>query len=368
MSKLSVKVEKISKIYKHPNADRLSIVEMLDNNYSCIVNLNQYEVGDLIIYCPIDSIIPENIIEEYKLEYLKKDNRVKTVKLRGFISQGLVLNIPRGKNWKEGRDVTKELGIKKYEPFVPKYQQFKQKDDWWQLWSNYINEKISFKRFVKKSLGIIKDGLFRKKKKNNPEFSKYTEIENMKKYKNVFEEGELVVISEKCHGSSFRSGYVSKEKNMFGYVSKKQSFYIGSHNVQLYSEKQNTWYGENIYIQIAKKYKLAEIIPNDYIIYGEIYGKGIQKNYDYGLKDIIDVVFFDVKYEGKYLDFEEFKDFCITRDLPTVPILFFGKFGEGLIEKYIGGKSVLAPCQKIREGIVIKPVIEIIHPRIGRKI
>lgn len=199
MSKLIVEVVKVSKIYKHPNADKLSIIEMENNSWTCIVGLNQFKIGDLVIYCPIDSIIPENIIDQYNLEYLKKDGRVKTVKLRGYISSGLILEIPKDKNWKKGKDVSKELGIIKYEPKPPSYQVFKAKDTIINNWIKFINKKITFRRFLSKSFGIIQD-YFKPKKNPNPFFTKYTDISNYRHYNNIFKEGDLVVISEKLHG------------------------------------------------------------------------------------------------------------------------------------------------------------------------
>ena len=103
MSKLHVEVCAIASVEKHPNADRLDLVKVKD--WQCIVGRDNFKVGDLIVFCPIDSIIPSNLIEEYKLEYLKKDGRVKTVKLRQVLSQGLILNIPQDKKalWKSRR-------------------------------------------------------------------------------------------------------------------------------------------------------------------------------------------------------------------------------------------------------------------------
>lgn len=337
MSSLIVEVSKIENIQKHPNADRLSIVTV--RGWNCIVGLNQYKSGDLVIFCPPDSIIPNNLIEQYNLEYLKKNGRVRTVKLRGFISQGLILDIPKDKNWKEGLDVAKFLNIKKYEPPTPKYQQLKGKKP--------------------------------TRKKLNPEFDKYTEIENIKNYKEIFKNGDQVIITEKIHGTNFRAGNLPRYKgNLWGKIKSflfgKYEFVYGSHNVQLVSANKNkNFYGEDVYGRIAKKYKLAEIIPEDYIVYGEIYGKGIQ-DLTYGLDDI-DLVIFDVKYKGEYLSWIDFKKFCENLRLPIVPVLNIACYGVDTIPKYTNGKSKLYPKQ-IREGCVIKSILEENHPQIGRKV
>ena len=348
MSKLIVKVEKISKIEKHPNADKLSIVSMEGNDWHCIVGLNEYKVGDLVIYCPIDSIIPADLIEKYNLEYLKKNGRVRTVKLRKYISQGLILAIPEGKRWKVGGEVGKELNITKYEPPVPKYQQLK--------------------------------GNMPTKRKRNPHFDKYTDIENIKNFNQVFKEGDEVVILEKIHGSSFRAsnlpihlGYSFLDKIKYliqKYIFKKEyEFVYGSHNVQITSyANRKCFYDEDVYGRIAKKYNLAEIIPNDYIVYAEVFGAKIQgAGYNYGLLNDIDAVFFDVKYKGQYLDYYAFTEFCLQRNLPTVPELYRGNFDEQILKEQTVGQSVLYPPLK-REGCVIKTIKEENNPRIGRKI
>ena len=84
MSSLIIEVCKIEKIEKHPNADRLSIVTI--KGQQCIVSLEQYAQGDLVVFCPPDSLIPDDIIEKYNLVYLKNGKRIRTVKLRKFIS------------------------------------------------------------------------------------------------------------------------------------------------------------------------------------------------------------------------------------------------------------------------------------------
>jgi RNA ligase (TIGR02306 family) len=334
---LIVDVCKIVNVEKHPNADKLDLVQV--KGWTCIVGKDNYKVGDLVIYCPPDSVIPDNIIEQYNLEFLKKNGRVGTIKLRKYISQGLILNIPEGKNWKEGKEVSKELGITKYEPPI--------------------------------SGCNLNSGSKPTKKKRNPLFDKYTDIENIKNFNRVFKEDDTVVITEKIHGTNFRAGNLPRYKdNLLGkilsYFFGKYEFVYGSHNVQkTVTNVKMGFYGEDVYGQIAKKYNLKEIIPEDYIIYGEIYGKGIQ-DLEYGMKDI-DVVFFDVKYKGRYLDFNNALEFFKLRNLRYVPILYYGKYSDEELKKHTDGNSCLCVNQ-IREGCVVKSEVEENNIRIGRKI
>ena len=344
MSSLIVEICEVLNVIPHENADKLDCVMV--KGWNCIVGKNQYKQGDLVVFVPPDCIIPDAIIEKYNLSYLKGNNRTGTIKLRGIISQGLILDVPDGK-YKIGDDVSNVLGIKKYEVPEPKYN------------PRSGNNPIS-------------------KKKMNPFFDKYTDIENVKNYQNVFKNGDMVVISEKCHGTNWRCGtlpIIIDFKQPFFYLirtlfqkyilgQKFESVY-GSHNVQLnYGNTHNTFYGDNVYGKICEKYNTKNI-PEFYVVYGEIIGKGIQ-DLTYGLSGI-DMCVFDVKYKDKYLGWKEVKEFCNKFGFQTVPELYVGEYYDGILDKYTDGKSVICPTQ-IREGCVIKTLVDEINPRIGRKI
>jgi RNA ligase (TIGR02306 family) len=343
MSSLIVEVCKVDNIIKHPNADKLSIVTI--KGWNCIVGLDQYKQGDLIVFVPPDSVIPQNLIEKYQLTYLKKDGRVTSTRLRGLLSQGLVLDLPEGK-WKEGDDLSKVLNISKWEvPEAP----------------------------------VIKGANQTPKKNLNANFNKYTDIENIKNYNNVFKEGDLVVITEKIHGTNARYGNleISINKNQpiwlrikawFKEFVLKQTheFVYGSHNVQLKSNNgKNNFYGDDVWGRMGKAYSMKEIIPPDYTVYAEIYGEGIQ-DLTYGVKGVTLAVY-DIKYKDKYMDWGDVIDFCNKNNLPTVPILYGGPFCYSMIDEYTSGNSKILPSQ-MREGCVIKLLKEGNDPHIGRKI
>ena len=348
MSSLIVEVCKVKKIEKHPNADRLSIVNV--KGWSCIVGLDNYKVGDLVVFVPPDCIVPNNIIYKYNLEYLKKNGRTSTVKLRGYISEGLVLDLPKGK-WRAGDDASKILGIIKYEPPAPKFS--------------------------------VKGSQQTSRKKINPSFHKYTDIENVKNYDNVFQVGDEVAITEKIHGSNFRSGLLEINigknipildkismwirKNIFNH---KYEYVVGSHNVQITRHSnRKSFYDKDIWNEMYNKYNIKDILLPDMIIYGEVYGeahgKGIQ-DLTYGIKEHALIVF-DIKIEDKYMGWVLVRDFCKVHGLPHVPELYVGEYYEGILEDFTLGQSILCPDQ-IREGIVLKMLYEEKHPRIGRKI
>lgn len=345
MSSLIVDVAKIIAIEKHPNADRLRIATV--KGWNCIIGLDDFQVGDLIVFIPPDSVLPDSLCDKYNLEFVKKGGRVKTVKLRGYISQGLCLPLPEGKKYKEGHSMAKEMGITKYEPPTRSNQHG------------------------------FNAGQMPTKKKLNPLFDKYTNIENIKNYNAIFKEGDKVVITEKIHGTNFRAGHLTIcPRTIWGWIKKHifkkdYEFVYGSHNVQKKPFSSNKgWYGEDVYGQMAKKYNLAEIIPKDYIVYGEIYGPKIQE-LTYGMIKI-DLVIFDVKYKNKYLDFPEFLTFCEERQLPMVPIHYIGDYSEEVLKQYTNCDSALTRIKhkvsQMAEGCVVTSYMEEFNPRMGRKI
>jgi RNA ligase (TIGR02306 family) len=131
------------------------------------------------------------------------------------------------------------------------------------------------------------------------------------------------------------------------------------------------WSGSSFY-KAAEQYKLAEILKDGEVLYFEIYGSGIQKNYSYGCKEgeikivAFDVMVFNEDGTNRYLDSEEFKKFCDDRNIPRVPELYNGPYNFELIKKLTVGNSVMCPSQKVIEGVVIKPIKEEIGT-MGRK-
>ena len=329
MSSHIVEICRIEEIVPIAGADKIALAKI--KGWNCIVSKDKYFVNNLVVFIPPDSIIPEKLIEQYKLEFLKKDGRVKTIKLRGVTSQGLILDIPEGCNNKEGLNVGKLMGITKWEEPEPKQCEHK-KENITDVLSELINRKISIKRFVFKSIGLIRN-YFKPKKKINPYFDKYTDIENIKHFPHVFEKGENIVISEKLHGSNARFANLPKKStNIIDKILNKISgneyeFSYGSHNIQKhFTNLRKRYYKEDVWGKIVKKYNLETLLPKDFIFYGEIYGKGIQ-DLTYGLGDI-DFKIFDIKNvkTGKYVNYDVMLEMCRLLNLPTVPILCIGQY------------------------------------------
>ena len=350
MSILKIEICRIEKVENHPNADRLEIIQV--KGWNCVVSKGSFLEGDLCLFFPIDSILPEELEkrifgEDSKVKLNK--HRVRTIKLRGIISQGLVIKPEVADIFgaKEGQDFISQLGIIKYEP--PE-----------ELPSVYGTCNKIKKRYI------------------NSNFHKYTCIENIKNHPKVFEDGESVYISEKLHGSSFRSGWVKNEANTIWKKIKKlfgllptHEFIVGSRNVQLsYRNKNKYFYDNNVYARIAEKYDLKNKLKLGEVIYGEIVGDGIQHGYGYGCRpNETDFYAYDLMVNDKWLNVVDFIDSCKIKRISTVPFLYIGPYSKQIVDTFTIGASLLCPTgQPIREGCVIKPLEEKNNPYVGRKV
>ena len=154
-------------------------------------------------------------------------------------------------------------------------------------------------------------------------------------------------------------------KKFFGLADKwiDYEFIYGSHNVEKGSDSQG-YYGTDVWSTIIEKYDIKAKLWKFFrannqamgwenlVIYGEIYGPGIQKNYDYGLEEI-QFAGFDSTINGAY---ESTEAACLTfgfLDLPYVPILHIGPWSQEVQDKHTFNNSIEGT--KIpHEGIVIK--------------
>lgn len=305
MSTLIADVAKVLEVKDHPNADRLSIYTVKGWHVigAKIDGEHRYKKGDLVIYCPIDSVLPQDLSDKLEItKYLSK-GRLRTLKLRGIYSQGLI--IPRDFVDKalhyEGANVIDALGIKKYYPPAQ----------------------------------VTRGGLALSP---NPLFSKYTGIENIKNFQDVLEEGENVVIREKVHGTNFRAAKLADG-----------TFLVGSHNVNL---KQDNG---NLYWIVAQEMSLEGTLSPGQQVFGEIFGAGCQK-LAYGKKNSLNLVVFDLMENGAFVDDDVLVAFCKKAGLVMPPQLHKGPWSNDLMSLADG--QTLLGGQHIREGFVVKPAVE----------
>lgn len=348
MSTLKAEVVQIDEILTHPNADRLELARI--KGWNVVVSKGAFKVGDLAVYLPVDSVLPADLERHLFPEGSKitlKNSRIRSIKIRGAISQGMLTtpdDLGLGNN-APGTDVTEILGITKYEPPEPEYQK--------------VNGKFGVKTGGTAQI--------------NPHFKKYTDMENIKNHPDVFQEGEQVYISEKLHGTSARYGHAprhyastfsGKLKKFFHGIGIKlglmdgYEFVYGSRNVQLQTGKNKSWYKVNVYAEILEQEKLQQKLRPNEFVYGEIVGDSIQKNYTYGCGPGEHKFYaYDVMVDGKWLDWDEFTMFCDVRGIARVPELYVGPYSKEIELKLRDGDSTIGG-QKVREGVVIKPLIE----------
>jgi RNA ligase (TIGR02306 family) len=192
--------------------------------------------------------------------------------------------------------------------------------------------------------------------KQDARFHIYSGIENERNYPDVFQNDDLVIATEKIHGSNSRIGYIDNE------------IVIGSHRMQ-YINSPDILYGVPLTLHPNLKEMIIALsheqngIP---VIYGEIYGWVQDLRYGTKKGEYLYRAF-DISINGLYIDHPIFLSICEEYDIPTVPVLFRGKYNREKMYELTKGKT---QCEgdNIREGIVVKPLIETTHPKLGRVI
>ena len=310
-------IVKIDQVDIHPNADLLDICTV--GGWKCVTQRNQFSVGDLAVYCTIDSWIPTELApflskgKEPREYNGVRGERLRSVKLRRQLSQGLLLDrfvaLDKVGEIHEGMDVSDLLNIVKYEPPVPACLAGKAR------------------------------GLF-------PSFIPKTDQERIQnlttELSNWVALGLTWELTEKLDGSS-----------MTVYVNADDSG-VCSRNLNLYDTEGNTLW------QVAHRDNILMAIYDsrrNLAIQGELIGEGIQGNL-YKIQGQSFYVFdiYDID-TCKYLTPTERRDFCELYELLHVPVLCDDKdLGIGTVEELLSwanDKSRLNPNVD-REGIVFK--------------
>lgn len=315
-SEHDVRVVRIGAVDKHPNADTLSIT-MVDGR-PVILRTGEFQLGDLAVYLPVDTLVP---LKDPRFAFLAERNRtadgfsrIRAVRLRGTFSMGLLCK-PEP-DWTEGQDVAELLGTKVYEPAVHGASIIHGDDE------------------------------------SDPGFlPTYTDIESLRKFRNVFEADEEVIATEKIHGANAR------------YLWQNDRLWVGSRTRIKREDPRSIWW------QAAKDCDLAGKLAQapGLAIYGEVYGQ--VQDLKYGVTSGAKFVAFDALDTASrtYLDRSGFEALCTRLEIPTVPVLYRGHYG-GLQDTLSNGKSVLAGGVCIREGFVVRPVVERYDNRLGRVI
>ena len=307
MSEFHVEVVEIGKMSKHENADSLSVVHVRD--YPVIVRTADFKEGDKAVYIPVDSVVPPSD----RFAFLGEHRRIKARKLRGVFSMGLL--VPAEWYMTVGENVAELWDIKKYEP----------------------PEEFTMRGEDESPPGFIPT---------------YTDIEGYRRWPDILKEGEPVIITEKIHGANGR------------FCWKDGRLWCGSHKNIKRRDPNNLWW--KTAIQYGLEEKLSR--PDGIVFFGEVYGSVQSLRYGHE-KGKISLAFFDAfsVSAGRYFDADKFREECDRLGLPTVPLLACREWSKSCLD-LAEGKSTMPGADHVREGIVIKPMVERFDDRVGRVI
>ena len=395
MSNFEVLVRAIDDIYDHPNADRLSIVKVL--GYEAITAKNEdgthrFAKGEAIVYVPEAAVLPEDVLKQFGFYDTEKGkgmlagkagDRVKAIRLRGVLSQGLAL--PTNPNARSpsnpsvarylaqddhayksvtvGDDVADFYGITKYEPPVP---------------MGMGGEVAAI-----------------------TEFAFDFDIENAQNYLGFLDNDE-VEATEKLHGTCFRVAYrpnvshpeifgdgviavTSKGLGAKGLILKRNRANLGPLWVKTQEDIKRDkwarfkyrfagiakWFGIKIpkprayastvvYVRVAMELdligrvkSLGERLGQSVDLFGEIFGAGVQ-DLHYGAATPAFRAF-DIAIAGKFVGTDEKIKLFDELGVDRVPVLYRGPWDNKVLVGLRDGKTTLGGAN-IREGIVITAV------------
>ena len=328
MRKLAT-IRKIRDIKPIEGAD--AIVLAIVDGWQTVVKKGEYQVGDLAVYLEVDSWVPTELApflskgKEPREYNGVKGERLKTMKLRGALSQGLLLPIsvvtnamieicgkPMGGFISENEDVTEVLGIQKWERPIPVQLAGQVKGNFPTLIPKTDQERVQ---------NLVKE------------------------VRAACDAGMLFELTEKLEGSSMT---VYRIQGEFG---------VCSRNLDLKRDENNSFWATAIRDDIEAQ--MMAVDPYwDFAIQGELIGPGIQGNI-YGLTKTEFYVFdiYDIQ-NGKYLDPIARQSLVQQMGLNHVPVLALGKdLGTGEVDyilEWAEGSSDLTAGYVEREGIVFK--------------
>lgn len=329
-------------IFPHPNADALELAQV--DGFRAIVRKGEFKTGDYAVYIPEKAMIPDDLLEEIGLTGKLAGagrNRVKPIRLRGELSEGIVCRPEAlGLSWHWiGDDVTAPdileallaedyaaaLGIEKWSPHVPAQMAGKIRQ-----------------RGPSVILGWI-------------------DIPNIKKDPTMFKEGDWVIATEKVHGTHLMCTLDLRVENWEFLLSSKG---MGKQGWDLVEDSSN------LYWQAARKWQLEEwmrdavqfftpLKPQRIAIYGEVYGNGIQ---DLGYGEEVGYRLFDIRVDDVWISQYAVQRIAKILAEPetwnhlvrAVPMLYDGLYDYDTLMELASGHTVVGNGKHMREGIVVR--------------
>lgn len=308
-----VEVVRLAKIDPHPNADRMEIAAV--RGWSCCVGKGQFRPGDLAAFIEPDSLVdvarPEFAFLAPKAVPGKYGGmaRIKVIRLRGMISQGLLL--PAHPGWTEGQDVAAELGVVHYDPPIP-------------LSSGGEAEAPP------------------------PGYRPAYDVESFYRFDRLFAAGEPVVATEKIHGASMRTCWAEGRLR------------CGSRTEWKQEDANNLWWRAARACPWIKEFCRAH---PELTLYGEAYGRVQDLTYGLGPGEVRFAAF-DLLGASGWLPWREARG--LGAALVWVPVVYEGPFDEAKLKALAEGPSLVPGANHLREGIVVRPEAERTDPAVGR--
>ena len=331
-------IQSVTSIEPIENADAIERIRIL--GWWVVVKKGEFRLGDRVIYCEIDSLMPErpefkflrassykSAIEEAGQVVQRPGFRIRTVKLRGQVSQGICfpLTIMPGSETRDiGTDVTEELGVIKYELPLPAG-----------------------------TSGRVKGGF--------PAFLPKTDEIRVQVLEALLQRhrGTTFYMTEKLDGTSF-TAFLRQDE--FGLCSRNQ------------------WLDEsdegNSLVRLARQIDLAGKLRQiqqqhgfDPAVQGEVIGPGIQKN-KYGLKGLELRIFNLVDIDGYRLVDRPLQHAALDASglskVPELGELVLNHSVDELVALSIGTSILNSKVQ--REGIVLRPLSEVFDQDVGGRL
>lgn len=357
-------IQQVESLRPIEGADKIEVATVL--GWCVVVRKGQCRAGDLCCFVEVDSIMPSRPAYEFLRE---RKFRVKTIKLRKQVSQGLVFSLrelpelaalcrmqPHGgpcHAMKIGDDVTEILGVKRYDPEAAR-------------------EASQTGASTKRPMGAVRRYLMRfwwyrridwlifghKRRCAWPTFLPHTDEERIQNMPWVFEaerhralvEAPRYYMTEKLDGQSATYA-VTWHQGWWPWSRRYSRFYVCSRNVYMPHPRPCTWWTVATGYQIREA---LECVGHDIAVQGEIVGPAVQGN-KYKLDGLRFFVFnvFEIEHQ-RVAEYGAMVGFCEDYGFETVPVLRHHEAAlPATVEEALkcGGFSQLNG-EVLREGIV----------------
>jgi RNA ligase (TIGR02306 family) len=337
MAEFGVYAKYITKIDSIPDADLIEVATV--GGYTCVVGKGTYNVGDCVLYVPEDAVLPPNLIISLGLEGRlagAQKNRIKAIKLRGVLSQGVLI---RGEDVvypqpQEDVDYAEFLNIKKYVAPIPVH-----------FSGQAVNARGQLQPWIE--IDAIKN------------MRSFDPLEGV--WHDPFE-GLYVYVTLKIHGTAFCCT-LNKDGSFF--VSSKG---LGRKGIALVESD------ENVYWKAVHKYEIKERMEkaiqnfDQLSLYGEVYGPGVQ-DLTYGATEL-SFAAFDLRTNDKFLYPRIVQEICGIMEIPFVPLVYADMYDyDALVDL----AEILSPdigglVSKVHEGLVVRAGSDVVGDRLIGKI